>query len=337
MAPLGSVYLVPGDVLKNRWLTLVIAVVAVLASPLGSAQTYPIKVVRAIVPSAPSGSIDVVGRLVAQKLSEAVGHPFIVENRAGAAGTIGVTSVAKAPPDGYTLLIASQSGVSAAPSLIRNLPYDPLHDLTPVILIVIQPSVLVVHPSLPVRTTKDFIALAKAKPDTLTYGSSGVGATQHLSAELFGMMTGTNLRHIPYKGGALAMTDLLGGQIYFMFSPVPTATPFLNANKMRAIAITSMRRIESIPDVPTLNESGVRGYDFSSWIGLLGPANLPRAIVTKLHGETTKAIADPVLKKKLLDLGLEIRGGTPEQFAGFIKQDIETTAKIIKAAKVQPE
>jgi tripartite-type tricarboxylate transporter receptor subunit TctC len=320
--------------LKNGWWALV---VVVLALPCGYAQTYPAKVVRAIVPSAPSGSIDVVGRLVAQKLSEAMGHPFIVENRAGAAGTIGVTSVAKAPPDGYMLLIASQSGVSAAPSLIRNLSYDPVHDLTPIALMVIQPSVLVVHPSLPTRTTKDFIALAKAKPDTLTYGSSGVGATQHLSAELFGMMSGTNLRHIPYKGGALAMTDLLGGQISFMFSPVPTATPFLNANKMRAIAITSMRRIESIPDVPTLNESGVRGYDFSSWIGLLGPANLPRGIVTKLHGETTKAITDPALKKKLLDLGLEIRGGTPEQFATFIKQDIATTAKIIRAANVQPE
>jgi len=323
-----------GDALKNHRLAIVIAV---LASPLGYAQTYPAKVVRAIVPSAPSGSIDVVGRLLAQKYSESMGHPFVVENRAGAAGTIGVAAAAKAPPDGYTLLVASQSGVSAAPGLIRNLPYEPLRDLTPIALMVIQPSVLVVHPSLPVRTTKDFIALAKAKPDTLTYGSSGVGATQHLSAELFGMMTGTALRHIPYKGGALAMTDLLGGQIYFMFSPVPTATPFLNANKMRAIAITSMRRIASIPDVPTLNESGVRGYDFSSWIGLLGPANLPQGIVTKLHGETTKAIADPALNKKLLDLGLDMPGGTPAQFASFLKQDIATTAKIIKAAKIQPE
>lgn len=320
--------------MRNRWLALVIGL---LATTFGHAQMYPAKVVKAIVPSAPSGSIDIVGRLVAQKLSESMGHPFVVENRAGAAGTIGVTAVAKAPPDGYTLLVASQSGVSAAPSLIRNLPYDPVRDLTPIALTVIQPSVLVVHPSLPVRTTRDFIALAKAKPDTLTYGSSGVGATQHLSAALFGMMTGTSVRHIPYKGGALAMTDLLGGQIYFMFSPVPTATPFLSANKMRAIAITSMRRIESIPDVPTLNESGVRGYDFSSWIGLLGPANLPSGIVTKLHDETTKAIADPVLKKKLLDLGLLIAGGTPDQFAGFIKQDIAVTAKIIKAANVQPE
>jgi tripartite-type tricarboxylate transporter receptor subunit TctC len=323
------------EALKNRSSLFLVAALAVTH---GYAQTYPARVVRAIVPSAPSGSIDIVGRLVAPKLTESMGHPFIVENRAGAAGTIGVTSVAKAPPDGYTLLIASQSGVSAAPSLIRNLAYDPVRDLTPIAPMVIQPSVLVVHPSLPVRTTRDFIALAKAKPDLLTYGSSGIGATQHLSAELFAMMTGTDLRHIPYKGGALAMTDLLGGQIYFMFSPVPTATPFLSANKMRAIAITSMRRIESIPDVPTLNESGVKGYDFSSWIGLLGPANLPRSIVAKLHDETIKAVTDPGLRKKLLDLGVQIAAaGTPEQFGAFIKTDIATTARIIKAANVQPE
>ncbi len=313
-------------------------ITAAVGLPAAHAQTYPTKVVRAIVPSAPGGSIDVVGRLVAQKLSETMGQQFIVENRAGAAGTIGVTQVTKAAPDGYTLLVASQSGVSAAPSLIRNLPYDPQHDLTPIALMVIQPSVLVVHPSLPARTTKEFIALAKTQPGMLTYGSSGIGATQHLSAELFAMMTGTELRHIPYKGGALAMTDVLGGQIYFMFSPVPTATPFLSANKMRALAVTSMRRVESIPDVPTLNESGVRSYDFSSWIGLLGPANLPRDIVTKLHGETMKVVAEPAMKKKLFDLGVSIPPAeTPEKFAKFIAQDTATTAKVIKAAKVQPE
>jgi tripartite-type tricarboxylate transporter receptor subunit TctC len=320
--------------MKNLCFALI---VAALGLPLACAQPYPAKVVRAIVPSAPGGSIDVVGRLVAQKFSDAMGHQFIVENRAGAAGIIGVAVVAKALPDGYTLLFASQSGVSAAPSLIRNLPYDPQRDLTPIVLLAIQPSVLVVHPSLPVRTTKEFIALAKAKPGTLTYGSSGIGATQHLSAELFGMMTGTDLRHIPYKGGALAMTDLLGGQIYFMFSPGPTAMPYLNANRMRAIAVTSMRRIESLPDVPTLNESGVPGYDFSSWIGLLGPAKLPRDIVMRLHDEAMKAITDPVLKKKMVDLGLDMPGGTPEQFAKFISQDTATAAKVIQAAQVQPE
>lgn len=302
------------------------------------AQSYPSKVVRGIVPSAPGGSIDIVGRLVAQKLSDSMGQQFIIENRAGAAGTIGVTSVAKAPPDGYTLLVASQSGIAAAPNLIRNLPYDPLRDLTPITLLVIQPSVLVVHPSLPVKTTKDFIALAKARPGLLTYGSSGIGATQHLSAELFGMMTGTDLRHIPYKGGALAMTDVLGGQIYFMFSPVPTATPYLGSGKMRAIAVTSTRRVESLPDVPTLDESGVRGYDYSSWIGLLGPAHLPRDITQKLNAESARAVAEPAMRKRLLELGLEIPpAATPEQFAKFIGQDIELNAKVIKAARVQPE
>jgi tripartite-type tricarboxylate transporter receptor subunit TctC len=316
--------------MKNWCCTVIFAVCG-----LANAQTYPVKVVRAIVPSAPGGSIDIVGRLLAQKFSETMGHQFIVENRAGAAGTIGVSAVAKAAPDGYTLLVASQSGVSAAPSLIHNLPYDPQRDLTPIGLIAIQPSVLVVHPSLPVRTTQEFIALARARPGMLTYGSSGVGATQHLSAELFGMMTGTELRHVPYKGGALAMTDLLGGQIYFMFSPGPTAMPYLSSNRMRALAVTSMRRLESLPDIPTLNESGVRGYDFSSWIGWLGPANLPRDIVTKINGETIKAVVDPVLKKKFIDLGLDIPGGTPEGFAKFIREDTEIAAKVIKTSKIQ--
>jgi len=320
-----------------KYFCLALIVAALGATPV-HAQTYPAKVVRGIVPSAPGGSIDIVGRLVAQKFTDTLGQQFIIENRAGAAGTIGVTAVAKAPPDGYTLLVASQSGIAAAPGLIRNLPYDPLHDLTPLALLVIQPSVLVVHPSLPVRTTKEFIALAKAQPGLLTYGSSGIGATQHLSAELFGMMTGTELRHIPYKGGALAMTDVLGGQIYFMFSPVPTATPYLTAGKMRAIAVTSTRRVESLPNVPTLDESGVRGYDYSSWIGLLGPAHLPREIVVKLNAESAKAVAEPGLRRKLLDLGLDIPpAATPEQFAKFIAQDIALNAKVIKQARVQPE
>ena len=320
-----------------KYFCLALIVATLGATPI-HAQTYPAKVVRGIVPSAPGGSIDIVGRLVAQKFTDMMGQQFIIENRAGAAGTIGVTVVAKAPPDGYTLLVASQSGIAAAPGLIRNLPYDPLHDLTPLALLVIQPSVLVVHPSLPVRTTKEFIALAKAQPGLLTYGSSGIGATQHLSAELFGMMTGTELRHIPYKGGALAMTDVLGGQIYFMFSPVATATPYLAAGKMRAIAVTSTRRVESLPNVPTLDESGVRGYDYSSWIGLLGPAHLPREIVVKLNAESAKAVAEPGLRRKLLDLGLDIPPATtPEQFAKFIAQDIALNAKVIKQAKVQPE
>jgi tripartite-type tricarboxylate transporter receptor subunit TctC len=301
------------------------------------AQQYPVKPVRAIVPSAPGGSIDVSGRLLAQRYTESMGQQFVVENRAGAAGTIGTAAVAKSPPDGYTLLVASQSGISAAPSLIARLPYDPIRDLTPIAFVANQPSVLVVHPSLPARTTKEFIALAKANPGKFTFGSSGIGATQHLSAELFGMMTGTRLTHIPYKGGALAMTELLSGEIAFMFSPAPTATPYLKANRMRAIAITSTRRIRAMPEVPTLNESGVPGYDFSGWIGLLGPANLPRELVTKLHAETTKALGEPALNKQLVDLGFDMPGGTPEQFARFIKEDIGKTAKIVAAAKIQPE
>ena len=319
----------------NRLLALA-ALALVICTAAVHAQGYPGKPVRMSVGYPPGGSIDVVARLLSTQFSSSMGQQFIVENRTGAAGTISAQQVATAPPDGYTLLIGAAAQISSAPSNFKKLPYDPQRDLTPIMLIAHQPNILIVHPSVPVRNAKEFIARVKANPGKFTYGSSGIGATQHMSAELFAMMTGAKITHVPYRGGAPAMIDLLSGQIDFIFSVVPTAVPYIKNGKVRPIALTSMKRIESLPDVPTLHESGVKGFDFSGWIGILGPANLPRDIVTQLHTQAQKAVTGP-LRPRLVDLGLGIAAGTPEEFAAFIKEDTGKIAKIVKAANIPPQ
>ncbi|MGH8617030.1 MAG: Bug family tripartite tricarboxylate transporter substrate binding protein [Burkholderiales bacterium] len=321
--------------IRLRWLTAA-ALAACSLAVQAQQPAYPTKVVRMIVGYPPGGSIDVVGRMVAQEFTRTMGQQFIVENRAGAGGTISAQAVASAPPDGYTLLAGAAGQISSAPHNFKKLSYDPIRDLTPIALIANQPNILIVHPSVPVRTAKEFIARVKANPGKFTYGSSGIGATQHMSAELFAMMTGANIVHVPYKGGAPAMIDLLAGQIDFIFSVVPTAVPYINSGRVRGIALTSMKRIESLPDVPTLNESGLKGFELSGWIGLLGPANLPRPLVTQLNAETNKAVSGP-LRKQLIELGLGLDPGTPEQFATFIKEDTVRIGKVVKAAKIEPQ
>ena len=300
------------------------------------AQAYPSKVVRLVVGYPAGGSIDVVARMLGNEFTKTWGQQFIVDNRAGAAGTISAQQVATAPPDGYTLLVGAAAQISSAPSNFKKLAYDPQRDLTPIMLIANQPNILIVHPSVPVKNAKEFIARVKASPGKFNYGSSGIGATQHMSAELFAMMTGADIVHVPYKGGAPAMIDLLSGQIDFMFSVVPTAVPYIKSGRVRGIALTSKNRIESLPDVPTLHESGVSGFDFSGWIGLLGPANLPRELVAQLNAEANKAVKGP-LRKQLVDLGLGVAGGTPEQFAAFIREDTAKIAKVVKAANIPPQ
>ena len=301
-----------------------------------AAQSYPSKVVRLIVGYPAGGSIDVVGRMLGAEFTKAWGQQVIVDNRAGAAGTIAARLTADAPPDGYTLMAGAAAQISSAPSNFKKLSYDPQRDFTPIALIANQPNILIVHPSVPVKNAKDFIARVKASPGKFTYGSSGIGATQHMSAELFAMMTGANIVHVPYKGGAPAMVDLLSGQIDFMFSVVPTAVPYIKSGRVRGVALTSKNRIESLPDVPTLHESGLTGFDFSGWIGLLGPANLPRDLVTQLNAEVNRAVKGP-LRKPLIDLGLGLAPGSPEQFAAFIREDTAKIAKVVKAANIPPQ
>ncbi|MEO8442328.1 MAG: tripartite tricarboxylate transporter substrate binding protein, partial [Betaproteobacteria bacterium] len=316
------------------WFAKIVAIAAcVLAAAVASAQSYPSRVVRIIVAYPPGGSIDVVSRLVNQRLTAALGQQFIVENRAGAAGNIGTDYVAKAAPDGYVLLMGSASSISSAPAVYAKLPYDPLRDLAPIIQIANQPNVLTAHPSVPARTLKEFIALAKANPGKFNYGSSGIGASQHMTAELFAMLTGVKIEHIPYKGGTPAMTDLISGQIDFMFTPAPNAIAFVKSGKIRGIAVTSLTRSSALPELPTMDEAGLKGFELLGWIGLLGPAGTPREIVDRLNAEINKMLAGDI-RPRLTDLDLDAVGGTPEQFAALIRQDIAKYAKIVKAARI---
>ena len=304
---------------------------AMIVANSAMAQGWPSRPVRVVAAYPAGGSIDIVARLVSQRLSDALGQPFIVENKAGAAGNIGTDFVAKAAPDGYTLLMGSAAAISSAPNVYAKLPYDPQKDLLPIVLVANQPNVLIVRPGLAASNMKEFIALARANPGKLNYGSSGVGASQHMTAELFAMMTGVQITHIPYKGGAPAMTDLMSGQIDFMFDPVPTAIQVVRSGKVRALAVTSLRRSEVMPDLPSMVEAGLDGFELRGWIGLLAPANTPRELVLRLNAEILKMLAAD-LRGKLFELGLDVAGGSPEQFAAFIREDIAKYGRIVKAS-----
>ena len=309
---------------------LCLAAAMLVASP-AFAQGWPSRPVRVVAAYPAGGSIDIVARLVSQRLGESLGQPFIVENKAGAAGNIGTDFVAKAAPDGYTLLMGSAAAISSAPNVYAKLPYDPLKDLLPIVLVANQPNALIVRPGLAANNVREFIALARANPGKLNYGSSGVGASQHMTAELFAMMTGVQITHVPYKGGAPAMADLMSGQIDFMFDPVPTSIQVVRSGKVRALAVTSLRRSEVMPDLPSMAEAGLDGFELRGWIGLLAPANTSRELVQRLNGEVLKMLGAD-LRGKLLELGLDVAGGTPEQFAAFIREDIAKYGRIVKAS-----
>ena len=318
----------------RRW--LLTAAVLLAWAPCLFAQGYPQRVVRMVVAYPPGGSIDVVARLCNQRLTAALGQQFIVENRAGAAGNIGTDYVAKAHNDGYILLMGSAASISSAPAVYAKLPYDPVRDLAPIVQVANQPNVLTAHPSVPARTLKEFIALAKAHPGKFNYGSSGIGASQHMTAELFAMLTGVKIEHVPYKGGTPAMTDLISGQIDFMFTPAPNAIAFVKSGKIRGIAVTSLKRSSALPELPTMDEAGLRGFELLGWIGLLGPAGTPREIVDRLNAEINKLLGGDI-RVRLTELGLDAVGGTPAQFAAFIRQDIAKYAKIVKTAGIPPQ
>jgi tripartite-type tricarboxylate transporter receptor subunit TctC len=314
----------------------VAAAVLAAGSPLGHAQNYPTKPVRLVAAYPAGGSVDIVARLVGQRLSESFGQQFVIENRSGASGNIGTDYVAKAAPDGYTLLMASSPALAANIHLYAKLPFDPVKDFVPIILIVNQPNVLVLHPSVPAASVKEFVALAKSRPGKLTFGTSGVGTSQHIAAELFMAMTGVNMVHIPYKGGAPALIDTVGGQVDLMFETAPTAIPHVKSGKLKALAVTTLQRSGMLPDVPTLSEAGLKGYEFRGWIGLVAPAATPKDVVARLHAEVQKAISGD-LRKRLTELGLDVAGGTPEQFAAFIREDSARYATIVKRAGIPPQ
>lgn len=320
----------------NRLVVLLTACGFAALGANAAAQTYPTRAVRVVVAYPAGGSIDTVARLTSQRLTQALSQQFPVENRSGAAGIIGTENIVRAAPDGYSLLMASAAAVSSAPSMYAKLSYDPLRDLAPIVLVANQPNVLLLHPSVPARNVKEFTALIKASPGKFNYGSSGIGATQHMTSELFAMMTGTRIVHVPYRGGAPAMTDLMTGQIDFMFTPAPNSIAQVKSGRVRGIAVTSLKRSGVLPELPTLDESGLKGFELLGWIGLMGPAGTPPAVINRLNGEVQKMFGGD-LKAKLFDLGLDVAGGSPEQFGEFIRKDIAKYAKIVQAAKIPPQ
>ena len=304
---------------------------ALLAAVAGAAmaQQYPSKPVRVVIPWPPGGSNDVVGRIVMQKVAEYMGQQFIVDNRAGAAGSIGADVVAKAPPDGYTIMVHSTSHVGNA-HLYKKLPYDTLKDFTGVALLAAQPGALTVHPSLPAKTVKEFIALAKARPGTINYSSSGNGSAPHLSMALLVAMTGINLVHVPYKGGAPQVTALVSGETQASLATVSTVLVHVQSGRLRAIGVSSNKRTSTLPDVRTIAESGVPGYEMSPWIGVFVPAATPKDLIAKLNSEVNKALKSPDVSQLLASQALDALGGTPEEFDARIKADYEKYGKLIK-------
>jgi tripartite-type tricarboxylate transporter receptor subunit TctC len=295
------------------------------------AQGYPTKPVKVVVPYPPGGPTDIVARVVSQKLSEQMGQQFIVENRPGAGGNIGAEAVAKSPADGYTLLVATTAH-AINPSLFKSLGYNLVKDFAPVSQLTSGPLVIVANPSLPAKNVKELIALAKAKPGTLNYASSGNGQSTHLSAELFGTMAGVKMNHIPYKGSAPALTDVMGGQASLMFDTMLSAMPQVKNGKLKAIAVTSATRSPAAPDVPTVAESGLPGYEAIAWNGLLAPAGTPPEVVNKLNAELKKALDAPDVKDRFSAQGFGAAWNTREAFAKFIQAELDKWAKVVKVS-----
>jgi tripartite-type tricarboxylate transporter receptor subunit TctC len=315
-----------------------IAAAALIACATGAAaQNYPARPIRLIVPQPPGGSTDLVARPLGKVLGDLFGQSIVVDNRPGAGSLIGTDAVAKAAPDGYTLLMVAAS-FTINPSLHKQLPFDPVADFTPVSLLSAFPNLLVVHPSVPARSVKELIALAKSKPGELNYGSSGVATGTHLSMEMFKYMAGgLDIVHVPFKGGPPGVNALVAGQVQANMSTISTALPHVKAGALRALAVSSARRAPSLPDVPTVAEAGVPGYDYSSWVGLLAPAKTPQAVVARLAAESARAVQAAEIRKVLSLEGAEPVGSSPEEFSALIRREIGAWKKVVEAAGIKEE
>ena len=298
-------------------------------------QSYPAKPIRLVVGYAPGGSVDTTARIFAPKLSAELGQQVVVENRAGAASNIAADYVAKAPPDGYTLFWSSGTGLGTNMAFYQKLPYNPLKDFTPIALLLYQANGLVVNPSVPAKTTKELIALAKARPGQLNYGTAGSGTSQHMTAELFSKMTGVRMTGVAYKGGAPALVDLVGGHVDLVFSPLPEVIPYVQAKRLRAIAVSGEKRTPALPDVPTVGET-VPGFAFEGFLGVVGPAGMSSDLVARLNALANKTLQDPDVKKRLVDLGLGIAGGTPDQLGAHMREQTALMIRIAKDAGIKP-
>jgi tripartite-type tricarboxylate transporter receptor subunit TctC len=309
---------------------MILCAIALLAIALQAhAQSYPTRPIRIVVPFGPGGFTDVAARILQKELAPAIGQPIVIENKPGAGSTIGTTDVARSAPDGYSLVMISTTHV-ISPHLYKQIPYDPIKDFTPVMKLAEGPYVLVVHPSLPVKNVADLIALAKAKPNTIDYASSGNGSAQHLVGALFVAMAGAPLSHVPYKGSSQAMNDVLGGIVKVSFVGVPNALANLQAGKIKALAVTTKKRYAELPDVPTLDEAGVKGYDATIWLGLLAPPGTPRDIVDKLNTSITKILSTPDARKLMASAGVDVATSSPEDFATLMQSELERWGKVVR-------
>ncbi len=320
----------------NRNKFLMSLMLAATGAGLAHAQSYPVRPVRLVVASSPGGGSDILGRLIAQRLTELLGQQVVVENRAGASGIIGVDVVAKSPPDGYTLII-TQTSLAINPSMIKDMPYDALRDLAPVSELVAAPNVLVVHPSVPVKTVKEFIALAKSKPGRLVIASPGQGTSPHLSGELFKVMAKVDMEQVPFKGSGLGMISLLGGEVSVAFPTTPTVMPYLKNSRLRPLGVTSVKRAQVLPEVPTIAEAALPGYESTQWYGVLAPAGTPRSIIDILYKGISRVLRMPDMLERLAADGAEVVDGAPDAFAAHLKSETEKWARVIKAAGIKPE
>ena len=312
-----------------------IALTSLFALPV-VAQTYPSKPIRFIVPFPPGGGNDIVGRIVAQKLAEGFGLSVVVDNRGGAGGTVGTEMAAKAPADGHTMLVNNIS-LAVNATLFPKLPYDTLKDLAPVTLVGRQPNIVVVNPSLPARSVRELLALAQAKPGEINYGSGGVGTASHLATELLKLMAKVDMVHVPYKGLGPALTDLMGGQIQLIISTLASALPQVRAGKLRALAVTTAKRSAFFPEIPSMDEAGVRGYEFSTWYGLLVPARTPRPVVDRLNQEMARVLGSAAVNDQFASQGLEAAHTSPQEFGEYLKSEVEKWAQVVKASGARPE
>ena len=313
-----------------------VALLALFGATFASAQNYPVKPVRIVAPFPPGGGLDLVSRALSQRLSAVLGQTVIVDNRSGADGMIGTEQVAKAAPDGYTLLISSTGPMVINPALSLKMPYDTVKDFSPITLVVVQPLCLVVHPSLPVKSVKELVALAKAKPGQLNYGSGGIGNGAHLAGELFKLATATDIVHVPYKGAAPAVVDLLAGQVHMMLNSIPVMLPQIRAGKLRALAVGADHRMAILPAIQTMQEAGVASFDANSWYGFFAPAGTPRDIVGKLNSEAAKILRGAEMRDFMAQQGADAIGNTPEEFSAHIKAELAKWSLAVRTARVQP-
>ena len=312
------------------------ALTSALAAPAIAQTTYPNKPIRILVGFAPGGGTDIVARALGVKMSEVLGQTIVVENRAGASGTIAAAEVARSAPDGYTLLMGHSNSNAIAPFVLDKVPYDAAVDFTPITYVGYVPNVLVVHPSIPARSVPELVALAKAKPGTYTYASSGVGSTQHLAGALFAKLTEVELNHIPYKGSGQAVVDLIGGQVNMNFDTMPPVLEHIKSGKLRALAISTPQRLSQLPDVPTFSEVGIKGFEVTNWYSVMGPKGLPVDVVSKIDDAVKKAMNDPAIRASLVAQGVQFGGAaTPAQFSDFIKAELTKYQKLVKELNVK--